>query len=76
MAEFRKPATNRKHHLAHQESEVGRMRLGLLTFEGDEDARRGQRVIDQRVAKGDAGQRQEGVDRPQSVQLHGRTNLQ
>lgn len=42
------------------------------TFEGDEDAGCCQRVIDHRVPQGEAGQCQEGVERPQIVQLHGR----
>lgn len=42
------------------------------TFEGDEDAGCGQRVVDHRVPESEAGQCQEGVDRPQTVQLHGR----
>lgn len=42
------------------------------TFEGDEDARRGQRVNAQLVPESEAGQCQEDMDRPQTVQLHGR----
>lgn len=42
------------------------------TFEGDEDSGRGQRLVAHRdVAGGHAAQRQEAVQRPQSVQLHG-----
>lgn len=40
------------------------------TFEGDEDARCSQWVIDHWVPENEAGQCQEGVDRPQTVQLH------
>lgn len=42
------------------------------TFEGDEDAGRGHWVIAHRVPESEAGQCQEGVDCPQTVQLHGR----
>lgn len=47
-----------------------RMRFRLPTFEGDEDTRCGQGVVAHWVPEGEAGQRQEGVDRPQTVQLH------
>lgn len=42
------------------------------TFEWDKDAGRGQRVIDHWAPESYAGQCQEGGDRPQTVQQHGR----
>lgn len=45
--------------------------MQVPTFEGDEDAGRGQRLVGRRVPESEAGQCQEGVDRPQTVQLHG-----
>lgn len=45
--------------------------MEVPTFEGDEDAGRGQRLVGRRVPESEAGQCQEGVDRPQTVQLHG-----
>lgn len=43
-----------------------------LTFEGDEDSGGSQWVIDRWVSENEAGQCQEGVDRPKTVQQHGR----
>lgn len=40
------------------------------TFEGDENARRCQWLVEDGVPQSEAGQGQEGVDRPQTVQLH------
>lgn len=40
------------------------------TFEGDEDARRCQRLVQDGVPQTEAGQGQEDVERPHTGQLH------
>lgn len=64
---------NRKKRVAKQQLQYKRVadEVQVPTFEGDEDAGCGQWLIDHWVPESEGGQCQEGVDRPQTVQLHG-----